>query len=134
MASRSASPPSGIMAGKVCIPSTSPVSSKVRKTRSMVEVGEPLVMFGKMKLGYLPRASIGRTRATRNPRPAMRSSSRQANSGLWSGSQPAGNSRSGAALQKSRTQSLYAREKAWAASTFSTNGKLATIIVGMIIT
>ena len=51
MASRSASPPSGIMAGKVCMPSTIPVSSKVRNTLSMVLVGEPLVMFGKMKLG-----------------------------------------------------------------------------------
>ena len=48
---RAAAPRSGFVAGKVCMPSTRPVSSKVRKTRSIVAVGVPPVKLGKMKLG-----------------------------------------------------------------------------------
>jgi len=49
--SREAMPSSGLCDGKVCMPSTSPVSSKARKTRSMVAVGVPPVKLGKMKFG-----------------------------------------------------------------------------------
>ena len=48
MALRNSAPISGFRAGKVCMPSTIPVSSNFRNTLSMVLVGDPPVKLGKM--------------------------------------------------------------------------------------
>ena len=48
MGFRNSAPISGLIAGKVCMPSTIPVSSNLRNTLSMVLVGDPPVKLGKM--------------------------------------------------------------------------------------